>query len=246
MRKKVITKVLIILLVLALILALAAGLFLLFWPSLGKNPSSEQQEEYGERTEAFYDGVFHTPEKFQLIVDTDNKTDEKAELTPEGIIPVNKITELPEADIRDFTVTWFGHSTSLLQIHGMTVFIDPVLSEYSSPVGFTGARRMAEVPMTAENVPEIDILLISHDHYDHLDYQTIKEIDAKVKNYCVPLGVENHLIRWGVDPEKIHTMAWWEETEIDGLTISSTPGQHYSGRLPWKQPDSVEWLFSSG
>ena len=91
MRKKVITKVLIILLVLALILALAAGLFLLFWPSLGKNPSSVQQEEYGDRTEAFYDGVFHTPEKFQLIVDTDNKTDEKAELTPEGIIPVNKI-----------------------------------------------------------------------------------------------------------------------------------------------------------
>lgn len=233
MRKKVITKVLIILLVLALILALAAGLFLLFWPSLGKNPSSEQQEEYGDRTEAFYDGVFHTPEKFQLIVETDNKTDEKAELTPEDVIPVNKITELPEADIQDLTVTWFGHSTSLLQIHGMTIFIDPVLSEYSSPVGFTGARRMAEVPMTAENVPEIDILLISHDHYDHLDYQTIKEIDAKVKNYCVPLGVENHLTRWGVDPEKIHTMAWWDNTEIDGLTVSSTPGQHYSGRLPW-------------
>ena len=176
------------------------GLFLLFWPSLGKNPSSEQQEEYGERTEAFYDGIFHTPEKFQLIVETDTKTDEKAELTPEGVIPVKKVTELPEADIQDLTVTWFGHSTTLLQIHGMTVFIDPVLSEYSSPVGFTGARRMEEVPMTAEDVP---------------------------------LGVENHLTRWGVDPEKIHKMAWWEDMEIDGLTISSTPGQHYSGRLPW-------------
>lgn len=92
---------------------------------------------------------------------------------------------------------------------------------------------MAEVPMTANQLPEIDILLISHDHYDHLDYQTIRDIDVKVKNYCVPLGVENHLERCGVDPQKIHTFAWWEDMEIDGLAISSTPGQHYSGRLPW-------------
>lgn len=90
---------------------------------------------------------------------------------------------------------------------------------------------MAEAPMTAENLPEIDLLLISHDHYDHLDYETIKDIAEKVKNYCVPLGVENHLERWGVEPEKIRTMAWWEDIEINGFTISSTPGQHYSGSL---------------
>lgn len=235
MKKNIIKRVLFVLLAVFVILALAAGLFLLFWPSLGKNPSREQQTEYEKRTDAFYDGIFHTPEDFQLIVEAEEKSDEKkTELTPEEKIPVNKITELPKADIKDLTVTWFGHSTSLLQIHGMNVFIDPVLSEYSSPVGFTGAKRMAEVPMKADNLPEIDILLISHDHYDHLDYQTIRDIDEKVKNYCVPLGVENHLIRWGVEPEKIHTMAWWDDTEIGGLTISSTPGQHYSGRLPWR------------
>lgn len=234
MNKKIIKKIILILLTIVAGLALAAGIFLLLWPSLGENPSKEQQTEYEKRTDAFYDGVFHTPEKFQLIVDTDEQAeDETTELTPEGEIPVNKITELPEAGIEDLRVTWFGHSTSLLQIHGMNVFIDPVLSEYSSPVGFAGAERMAEVPMTAEHLPEIDILLISHDHYDHLDYQTILDIDVKVKNYCVPLGVENHLERWGVNPEKIHTFAWWEDMEINGLTIFSTPGQHYSGRLPW-------------
>lgn len=231
--RKIVKRVVIALLLIFALLAMAAEIFLLFWPSLGKNPTKEQQVEYGRRSDAFYDGVFHTPEKFELIVETDHKSNKNTELTPEGKIPVNKITELPKAEIDDLTITWFGHSTSLLQIHGMTVLIDPVLSEYSSPVGFIGAKRMAEVPMPAEDIPEIDVLLISHDHYDHLDYQTIKDIDKKVNNYCVPLGVENHLERWGVDSEKIHTMAWWEDAKIDGLTISSTPSQHYSGRLPW-------------
>lgn len=234
LKKRVIKKVMITLLAVFVVVLLAGGSFLLFWPSLGKSPSKQQKEAYAQRTDAFYDGVFHTPEYFQLIVDTEDPTgDAPVALEPEGEIPVNKITKLQKADVDALTFTWFGHSTSLLQIHGMTVFIDPVLSEFASPVAGIGSKRMAEVPMTAENLPEIDVLLISHDHYDHLDYKTIKDIDPKVKNYCVPIGVENHLERWGVDPEKIHTMAWWEEIYIDGLTIASTPGQHYSGRLPW-------------
>lgn len=232
--KNIVKKVIFTILIVLAVLILAVGLFLIFWPALGKNPSREQKETYSKRTDSFYNNVFHTPEKFQLIVDTnDGISNNKAELVPEGIIPVKKVKELSEVNKDVLTVTWFGHSTSLLQIHGMNVFVDPILSEYSSPVGFAGAKRMAEVPMTADNLPQIDVLLISHDHYDHLDYRTIKDIDEKVKNYCVPLGVENHLIRWGVNPDKIHTMAWWEDTEIEGLTISSTPGQHYSGRLPW-------------
>lgn len=234
MKMKVVKKVISVLLIILVILIFVIGLFLLFWPSLGGKPSSEEQAEYEKRTDAFYEGIFHAPKDFQLIVDSEESGAKKEERTPKGYIPVKKITTLPEADISDLTVTWFGHSTSLLQMHGMTVFIDPVLGKYASPVSFTGAKRIAEVPMTAENLPEIDILLISHDHYDHLDYQTIRDIDEKVKNYCVPLGVEKHLERWGVDPGKIRTMAWWEDTEIDGLTISSTPGQHYSGRLPWR------------
>lgn len=233
-------KILIVILGILIVTALAVGLFLILCPSLGRNPSKEQKSEYEARTDAFYDGVFHTPEEFQLLVDTkENEKGGEVERRPKGEIPVRKMTELPQVDSKDLTITWFGHSTSLLQIHGMTVFIDPVLSEYASPVGFMGAKRMAEVPTDAENLPEIDLLLISHDHYDHLDYRTIKEIDGKVKAYGVPLGVENHLERWGVDPEKIYSMAWWEEIEIQGLNVAATPGQHYSGRLPWQNNQTL-------
>lgn len=233
-------KIMIVLLAAVVVLMVIALLFLLLWPSFGRSPSKEQQNAYAQQTDAFYDSTFHTPEDFQLIVDVEEQEeDAEEEVRPSGRIPVEKITELPLAEAEDLKITWFGHSTSLLQIHGMTVLIDPVLGEYASPVGFMGAKRMAEVPMEAEALPEIDVLLISHDHYDHLDDRTIKKIDAKVKSYCVPLGVENHLIRWGVNPDKIHVMAWWDEIEINGLVIGATPGQHYSGRLPWKQNNTL-------
>lgn len=237
---KLIKKVIYIFLIIMTVLTLILMVFVYTWPSFGKKPSREKKSEYARRTRAFYDGTFHTPEEFHVLVNVKNKTDDmKAKVKPKGEIPVTKMTELPNVDIEDLTITWFGHSTSLLQIHGMTVLIDPVLSEYASPVGFAGAKRMAEVPMNATQLPEIDLLLISHDHYDHLDYQTIKQIDGKVKQYCVPLGVENHLERWGVDPDKIYTMAWWDDVKINGLQVSATPGQHYTGRIPWQKNQTL-------
>ena len=121
---------------------------------------------------------------------------------------------------------WFGHSSSLLQIEGKNVLMDPVFSNYTSPIPFIGPKRFSKLPIDIENMPMIDVLALSHDHYDHLDYQTIKQIDKKVKVYCVPLGVEKHLLRWGIDENKIHVMNWWDEVKIDGLTITSTPGRH--------------------
>lgn len=79
----------------------------------------------------------------------------------------------------------------MLQIEGKNVLLDPVFSNYSSPVPFIGPKRFSKLPIDIENMPSIDVLAISHDHYDHLDYQTIKQIEKKVKEYCVPLGVEN-------------------------------------------------------
>lgn len=125
-------------------------------------------------------------------------------------------------NIKDFKLT--------VHVEGRSILIDPVLSEYSSPVSFTGVKGISDLPMKAEDLPEIDVVLISHDHYDHLDYETIKKIKSKVKKFCVPLGVESRLEGWGVDSKKINSMGWYDEVNVDGLSISLTQSQHYSGR----------------
>lgn len=231
------------------IVIIAAGAFLLFWKPLGKNPTKEQQEEYAERTDAFYDGTFHTPEDFTLLTEVEGEPSEDSEEKYPGTeLPVHKIEAFPDTAAGEWQITWFGHSTVMLQMEGKKIFIDPVLSEYSSPIQGIGGKRMAEPPMKAEDIPEVDVLVLSHDHYDHLDYNTILAIDDRVEEYCVPLGVENHLIRWGVSPDKIHTLAWWESTVAADITITSTPGQHYSGRLPWEK-NSTLWcgyVFQAG
>jgi L-ascorbate metabolism protein UlaG (beta-lactamase superfamily) len=158
--------------------------------------------------------------------------------------------------LKEFRVTWFGHSSLLLQMHGLNILIDPVFSEVISPVSFVGSKRFSHPGVTVADFPEIDILLLSHDHYDHLDYDVIKEIDGKVKKYIVPLGVENHLKRWDVEPSKITNMAWWEETVVEGLTIACTPAQHFSGRhitdnmatlwASWVFKDEFHQIFETG
>ena len=113
----------------------------------------------------------------------------------------------------------------------------PIDSQYVSVAVYlhdNPLKKIFTVITDIENMSNIDVLAISHDHYDHLDYQTIKQIDEKVKEYCVPLGVEKHLLRWGVNEKKIHVMNWWDEVKVDGLTITSTPGRHFTGRVPWR------------
>lgn len=149
---------------------------------------------------------------------------------PQCEMPVIKYTKLPKCNKDDIRVIWFGHSMMLINMHGMNILTDPVMSERTSPVSFIGPKRMSALPIEKDNLPEIDVLLLSHDHYDHLDYQTIKSIDSKVKKYCVPLGVESILEGWGVENQKIISMAWYEDTIIDGLTVTSVPAQHYSSR----------------
>jgi L-ascorbate metabolism protein UlaG (beta-lactamase superfamily) len=135
-------------------------------------------------------------------------------------------------------VTWLGHSSMLVEIGGRRFLTDPTFSPRISPVSFAGPTRFWEAPMAAEALPPIDAVLLSHDHFDHLDLPTIRALsggaDARggKTTFVAPLGVGAHLEAWGVDPAKIIELDWWDTTAIGGVEIACTPARHFSGRSP--------------
>ncbi len=154
----------------------------------------------------------------------------KKRTKPENTIPAEHVTEVTRAVAGELKVTWLGHSSSLVQMGEVNLLFDPVFSEKVGVAGI-GLKRFAEVPLQPEDVPEIDVLFISHDHYDHLDEPTILAIDDRVSHYVMPVGVDAILTGWGIDPAKMHPLQPWETTEIAGITFTLTPAQHVGGRL---------------
>lgn len=156
-----------------------------------------------------------------------------AEREPESQLPVvalkpDVFSKSPDSPPM---LSWFGHSAILLEIEGKLLFIDPMLGQRASPFSFTGSRRFNDsLPIDIEDLPPLDAVLITHDHYDHLDYGSILKLKEKTKHFYVPLGVGAHLERWGVEPEKISELDWWETAEIGGVSLVATPARHFSGR----------------
>jgi L-ascorbate metabolism protein UlaG (beta-lactamase superfamily) len=128
-------------------------------------------------------------------------------------------------------VTWFGHSAMLIEIDGKRVLTDPMWSERASPLSWLGPKRWYPPSIALESLPKLDAVIISHDHYDHLDYPSIVRLNALGVKFVVPLGVGAHLEYWGVPPERIVELDWWERAELSGLTIVATPARHASGRF---------------
>lgn len=131
-----------------------------------------------------------------------------------------------------FSFTWFGHSTAMIRIQGKTLLIDPVFSNHASPFSFFGPQGFPySNSYTLDGLTEIDAVLITHDHYDHLDYETFLQLKNKVNRFYVPLGVSAHLTKWGVPKENIIEMDWWDEIQFDeDLLFAFVPMRHFSGR----------------
>ena len=128
-------------------------------------------------------------------------------------------------------VTWFGHSAFLLEAAGKNILIDPMMGEVAAPHSLLGSKRFnQEQPISLEKLPQIDLVIISHDHYDHLDYGSIQRIKNKVGHFYTPLGVGNHLVEWGVEKEQVHELNWWDEIEHEDIKLICTPSRHFSGR----------------
>jgi L-ascorbate metabolism protein UlaG (beta-lactamase superfamily) len=128
--------------------------------------------------------------------------------------------------------TWLGHSTVLLEIDGVRVLTDPVWGERVSPVAWAGPRRFHRAPVAVSQLPELDAVLVSHDHFDHLDYPTVRELARRDVPFYTSLGVGAHLEAWGVSHARITELDWWEEAVMPGgrLSFTATPARHFSGR----------------
>lgn len=148
---------------------------------------------------------------------------------------------LPSIDPRDawgakpasgLRATWLGHSTVLIEIDGWRVLTDPVWGPRASPTRLAGPKRFQPVPVRLSALPPIDLVVISHDHYDHLDYPTIRALANSGVPFVTSLGVGAHLEAWGVAPHRITELDWWESHRVpnSGLTVTAAPSQHFSGR----------------
>ncbi|NHM03032.1 MBL fold metallo-hydrolase [Flavobacterium difficile] len=149
---------------------------------------------------------------------------------PSQVIPSTK-TNLKELNPEENIVVWFGHSSYFIQIDGKKILVDPVLSPTASPVSFTTKAFEGTNIYTTDDFPEIDYLFISHDHWDHLDYQTIKKLKPKIQKVITGLGTGAHFEHWGFDTQLILEKDWHETVTLeDGFIVNTVPARHFSGR----------------
>ncbi|SIN64539.1 L-ascorbate metabolism protein UlaG, beta-lactamase superfamily [Parasphingorhabdus marina DSM 22363] len=231
---KGITKILILVLI---IIGASVGLFMNFAPSVGGDVEGERLARV-EKSPHHKDGEFDNvlppsptePGWIREQIEGQFFGDEQR--YPPAPIPLVEIPAgLFEAPVEPgLRAIWLGHASSYLEIDGVRILIDPVFSDYASPLQGMGPKRFHKSPIDLTNVPEVDAVLISHDHYDHLDMETIKALVAKGARIFVPLGAGTHLDRWDIPADAYTEFDWGQSQAINGVQIISTEARHYSGR----------------
>lgn len=167
----------------------------------------------------------------------------KTKLRPVKNLPIvlsNKNNESLES------VTWFGHSASLLKIEGKKLLLDPMFGDASSPFPvFNSKRYSGAFSLEHDELQEIDAIIISHNHYDHLNYKSIMRLKDRAKHFYVPTGVAQYLIKWGISPSKISEHNWWDEITFDNIKLVCAPARHFSGRSMTDRDCSLwcSWLI---
>jgi len=190
------------------------------------------------RSPQFRDGVFHNADSGATAV-VDPRTGAtllreavfgKQQRRPRDPVPLATPSTGVEA-IEGIQITWYGHASALVEMDGARVLLDPVWSERCSPSQLVGPRRLHPVPVPLSELPQLDAILISHDHYDHLDRATVLElVHTQSAPFLVPLGIGAHLDAWGVPEERVIELDWAEDQQIGPLTLTATAAQHFSGR----------------
>ncbi|MEV0959601.1 MBL fold metallo-hydrolase [Streptomyces sp. NPDC049951] len=207
--------------------------------AFGADPAGERMERI-RRSPNFADGVFQNPEGARTrpsgsmleFAKVYFSKEERARRSPLGTVPVHATTlaDLSAPPASGLRVTWLGHSSVLVEIDGRRVLFDPVWGDRCSPFAFAGPKRLHPVPLPLTSLGPVDAVVISHDHYDHLDLPTIKALAGTDTVFAVPLGVGAHLERWGVPTDRVRELDWNETTRIAGIGLTATPARHFCGR----------------
>lgn len=219
---------------------LSSGLRALRPAAFGADPDGERMARI-RRSPHFKDGAFQNPggpartrpsgsmlDLVKLWLDKE----QRALRTPRGTIPVHATTlaDLARPAATGLRLTWLGHSSVLAELDGQRVLFDPVWGERCSPFPFAGPRRLHPLPLPPAALGPVDVVVISHDHYDHLDMPAVKALAGTDTVFAVPLGVGAHLEHWGVRTTRIRELDWHESTRVGGLTLTATPARHFCGR----------------
>lgn len=224
--------------ILATVALIAGGvaIFVNTAPQFGANPEGKHLTEI-EKSPNYKEGVFVNvvPSKvggegqstMKILKDFLNAEN----ASPKGKIPADFSSGTKEIIDSLVFLTWYGHSAFLLEMNGKNILIDPMLGPNASPVSFFGTRfdYTQEIDLTALPV-KIDAVILSHDHYDHLDYPSIMALKDKVKHFYMPLGMSAHFLRWGIPEGKITELDWWESAKLGEMEFVATPARHFSGR----------------
>jgi len=176
--------------------------------------------------------------------------EKKQGTVPVDPVPVRMLDRATLAALDNISnhIIRLGHSSHMLKLRGKWWLIDPVFGERVSPVSWAGPARFHAPPVRLEDVPPIEGLVLSHDHYDHLDVPTIEALKDRVKRYFVPLGVGARLREWGVPADRIEEFDWWQERQVGDVTVTAAPAQHFSGRTLWDRNKTLwaSWMLKSG
>ncbi len=205
-----------------------------------------------EASPQYRNGKFHNTQKIDLAnmgkmfdIFIDYAFGDRVDPQPIEPLPVHTFGENEFPSSEDLKFARLGHSTVLIQLDGKNWLTDPVFSKRASPFQWIGPERFHPVPITIQELPAIEGVIISHNHYDHLDHDSIHQLSSRAKHFMVPLGIKKTLISWGVPANKIEEFDWWDAKKIGDVEIISTPARHFSGRGLFDSQDTLwtSWVM---
>lgn len=229
--------ILILFLLATVVVFVISGCSFIHQTRFGAEPEGDRLELI-RQSPNYSEGAFHNIEPTPLLKDGESKLsiifsnmlESVDNLQPKAPIPTNKVSLKSLPTEQDFII-WLGHSSFYVQLSGKRILIDPVLSPYASPVSFMIKAFDGTTVYNVDDFPDIDALLISHDHWDHLDYDTVTALQTQVTQIFVPLWVGAHFEAWGFEDEQIHEADWFDKLHLDeNITLHLVPARHYSGR----------------